>query len=104
MIVRTSATLPLRAFHTDPFGDEGRHEHVWMIKLVANGEPFLDARALREALRAFLEPLQNSDLPPHLWAAEDIAKHCLLIGTCDPIGCVVTRDGFEVEVWLDQQR
>lgn len=100
MRVRTSAIVDLRAFHTDPFGDEGRHEHVWRIKLVANGEPFLDARALREALKAFLQPLQGSDLPRELWAAEDIARYCLLIGTCDPIGCVVTRDEFEVEVWL----
>lgn len=101
MLVRTLVDADLRAFHTDPINDpsvnEGRHEHVWNIQLVFAGEPFRDARLLRKALEVFLEPYQGADLP--WWSAEEIARTVLMLGTGDPLGCVVTRPGYRVEVW-----
>jgi hypothetical protein len=99
MRVVTSVDVDLFAYHTDPLGDEGRHSHTWNIRLVFNGEPFRDARLLRRALEAFLEPYQGSDLPPEWWAGEDLAKAVLTLGTADPIGCVITRPGYRAEVW-----
>ncbi len=94
----TSVDVDLTAFHTDPVGDEGRHSHTWNVRLIFNSEPFRDARALRKALEAFLDAYQGRDLP--WWSAEEIARAVLVIGTADPIGCVVTRPGFRADVWL----
>ena len=93
----TSVDVDLRAFHTDPVGDEGRHEHVWNVQLVFHGEPFRDARLLRKALEVFLEPYQGRDLP--WWSAEEIARGVLVLGTADPVACIVTRPGYRAEVW-----
>lgn len=101
MKVRTSVDVDLRAFHTDPVNDpainEGRHEHVWNIRLVFEHDGFHDSRPLRTALIHFLAPYQGQDLP--WWSAADIARAVLTIGTADPIGCVVKRPGFREEVW-----
>jgi hypothetical protein len=101
MRVLTSVDVDLQAFHTDPHMGEGRHEHVWNIRLVFDGAPFRDARALRVALSNFLSGYQGSDLPPHLWSGEALASFVVgNLGTGDPIGCVVTRPGFQAEAWL----
>jgi hypothetical protein len=99
MRVRASVDVDLRAFHTDPHMHEGRHEHVWNVRLVYDGEPFRDARCFRAALTQFLAPYQGNDLPEEWWAAEELAKAVLCIGTGDPIGCIVSRDGFSADVW-----
>lgn len=44
MKVRTLVDVDLRAFHTDPHMDEGRHEHVWNVQAVFDGSKFADAR------------------------------------------------------------
>lgn len=93
----TSVDVDLRAYHTDPAGLEGRHEHIWNVQLVFDGEPFRDGRLLRKALEVFLEPYQGKDLP--WWSGEDIARTVLVLGTADPIGCVVTRPGYRAEAW-----
>lgn len=98
--VETCVDVDLHAFHTDPIMGEGRHAHVWNVQLIWNGEPFRDARCLRAALTEFLSPYQGKDLPPEWWAAEDLAKACLALGTGDPIGCIVTRPGFQARVFL----
>lgn len=99
--IRTAVDADLRAFHTDPTNDpsinEGRHEHVWNVQLIYEGDIFRDARCFRAALLRFLEDFQGKDLP--WWSAEDIAKAVLTIGTGDPIACVVTRPGYRAEVW-----
>ena len=92
----SAVDVDLHAFHTDPLGGEGRHEHVWNIKLVFAGEPFRDQRLLRKALEVFLEPYQGKDLP--WWSAEEIGRAVLTLGPADPIRCVVSRPGFEVVV------
>lgn len=99
MKVRTLVDVDLTAFHTDPYMGEGRHEHTWNVQLVFEGEPLRDARALREALQVFLRPMQGADLPPNLWDAEALARRCMLLGTGDPIGCIVRRPGFQAEAW-----
>lgn len=98
--VSTSVDVDLRAFHTDPHMGEGRHEHVWNVRVYwdASG-PFRDARRFRAALEQWLSPYQGNDLPPQWWAAEDLARAVLTLGTGDPIGCVVTRPGYRAEAW-----
>ncbi|UPT53183.1 hypothetical protein [Synechococcus phage Yong-M4-211] len=101
LTVRTSVDVDLRAFHTDPHMDEGRHEHVWNVRAVFDGAKFADARALRLALANLLSAYQGQDLPPELWSGESIAQMVVnVLGTGDPIGCVVTRPGFRAEAWL----
>lgn len=102
MIARDSVIAQLRAFHTDPYLDEGRHEHVWTIRLVYDASgPFRDLRAFWAALVQWLEPYQGKDLPPEWWAGRELAQAVLTIGTGAPIGCVITRpEGFRSEVWL----
>lgn len=101
MRVLTCVDVDLRAFHTDPYLDEGRHEHVWNVQAVFDGTKFADARALRTALANLLSVYQGKDLPPELWSGEDIARMVVsVLGTSDPIGCVVTRPGFQAEAWL----
>lgn len=103
MRVRTVVDADLRAFHTDPINDpavnEGRHEHVWNVQLVFDGDVFRDARPLRAALLSVLDTYQGRDLP--WWSGEDMAKAFLCIGTADPIGCIVTRPGYRAEVWRE---
>lgn len=101
MIVRTRVDVDLRAFHTDPHLGEGRHEHVWNVQAVFDGSKFADGRALRLALANLLFVYQGADLPPELWSGEAIAQFVVnVLGTGDPIGCVVTRPGFVAEAWL----
>jgi metal-sulfur cluster biosynthetic enzyme len=88
--------VDLTAWHTDPIGDEGRHQHTWNIALSYVGEPFRDQRALRKSLEVFLEPYQGTDLP--WWSAEDIGRAVLTLGTADPHTCVVSRPGYSVTV------
>lgn len=92
----SAVDVDLRAFHTDPLGGEGRHEHVWNIELEFAGEPFRDQRLLRKALETFLEPYQGKDLP--WWSSEEIGRAVLTLGTGDPIACTVKRDGFKIRV------
>lgn len=93
----TAVDVDLRAFHTDPVGGEGRHEHVWNVQLVFDGVPFRDGRLLRKALEVFLDPYQGADLP--WWSGEEIARTVLVLGTADPVGCIVTRPGYRAEAW-----
>lgn len=89
----------LRAFHTDPHLAEGRHAHTWRVRLYFDAKPFRDGRAMEVALAAFLAPFQGTDLPPALWAVEDIAEAVLrCVGTGDPTGVDVWRcDGAGCE-------
>ena len=100
MRVLTSVDVDLTAFHSDPHMNEGRHEHTWNVRVVWEGSIFRDARCFRAALEQWLSPFQGKDLPPEWWAAEDLAKAVLTLGTGDPIGCVITRPGYRAEVWL----
>jgi len=53
------------------------------------------------ALANLLSVYQDTDLPPELWSGEAIAQMVVsVLGTGDPIGCVVTRPGFVAEAWL----
>lgn len=91
----------LRAFHTDPVGDAGRHEHVWTFKPFFPSEPFVDGREREDRLSALLASWQGTDLPPDLWAAEDLAARVLMALADD--GClgieVDRRDGPGAEAW-----
>lgn len=101
MKVRTRIDVDLRAFHTDPHMDEGRHEHVWNVQLEYEGAPFRDGRAFRAALTQWLEPFQGQDLPPEWWSGEALASAVLsTLGTGDPLACIVRRPGFEAEARL----
>lgn len=101
MMVRTCVDVDLRAFHTDPYLGEGRHEHVWNVQAVFDGIKFADARALRLALANLLSVYQGADLPVEMWSGEALAQMVVdVLGTGDPIGCVVTRPGFAAEAWL----
>lgn len=99
---RTLVTEPLRAFHTDPIMDEGRHEHVWHVTAVFDGASFRDARSLKGSLRTILDAWEGKDLPAELWSAEALAAAVLqLHGNADCIGVKINRsEGFGAEVWL----
>lgn len=94
---QTAVDVDLTAYHTDPLGMEGRHAHTWNVQLVFDGFPFRDARLLRKALETFLSDYQGKDLP--WWSGEELARVVLVLGTADPIGCVVTRPGYRAEAW-----
>lgn len=92
----------LQAFHTDPRGIEGRHLHVWTVKAYVEDEPFPDERdELRPRLKALLAPYHNRDLPPELWATEDLAAW-VLTQLGEPFKCVILdrTDGCGAEVRL----
>lgn len=91
----------LNAFHTDPHLGEGRHAHTWRVRLYFTAEPFRDGRAMKVALDQYLAPLQGGDLPPEMWASEDIASVILrTLGTGDPLGVEVWRcDGAGCAAW-----
>lgn len=87
----------LTASHVDPIMGEGLHEHTWAVTAFYQLKPRRDGRAIKAALRVFLDALP-SVLPPELWAGEDIAEAVLVLANV--IGCRVTRpEGFEATVW-----
>lgn len=93
----TGVTELLTASHVDPLLGEGLHEHTWSVTAFYPSDPPRDGRALKAALRLFLDALPTV-LPPELWAGEDIAKSVLVLANC--IGARVTRpEGFEAWVW-----
>lgn len=98
---RTAVTEDLRAFHTDPHMGEGRHAHVWHVTAVFDGAVVRDARSLKGSLRLILDAWEGRDLPPDLWAAEDLAAAILQChGNADCIGVTISRDeGFGAEAW-----
>jgi hypothetical protein len=73
MRVKSTVSVVLRAWHTDPTGVEGRHRHDWRVTAVFDAVPRIDGRDRRRHLAGLLAPWQGADLPPELWAAEDLA-------------------------------
>lgn len=94
----SGVTEPLTARHNDPLGLEGEHQHTWLVTAFVPSEPRRDARALKAALRMFLDALP-AVLPPELWAGEDIAKAVLVLANVVSVR-VVRAEGFEAQVWL----
>jgi len=91
----------LTAKHRDPHLGEGLHEHTWAVTAYWPSEPFRDGRALKAALRHFLDALPDAsgELPPELWSGEAIAKAVLVLA--NTVGARVTRsEGYEAQVWL----
>lgn len=87
------ASAQLTAKHRDPIMDEGLHEHTWAFTVFWPSKPFRDLRVMREALTAILLPFQGADLPPELWAAEDLAAMVLkVMGVI--VGVKVERPGI----------
>ena len=98
---RIWVSVDLQAWHTDPILGEGRHEHTWIVKAWFAADPFRDQRSLRASLSAILDAWQGRDLPPELWAAEDLAAAILQAhGNADCIGVTIERPGFGAEAWL----
>ncbi len=91
----------LTAWHTDPIMGEGRHSHTWRVTAFFNAEPFRDGRSLKASLSLILAAWEGQDLPPELWAAEDLAAAVLqLHGNADCIGVRIEREeGFGAEAW-----
>lgn len=92
----------LTAWHTDTLMDEGRHQHTWRVTAYFNAMPFKDGRSLKVSLKSILATWEGGDLPPNLWAAEDLAEAILhLHGNGDCIGVRIEREeGFGAEAWL----
>lgn len=87
----TSAQLT--ASHRDLIMSVGLHEHTWTITVFWPSQPFRDLRSMREGLAAILHPFQGTELPPELWASEDIAA--MVMGTMGVIvGVKVERPGI----------
>lgn len=97
----------LTAWHTDPHLGEGRHQHTWRVTAYFNSAPFRDGRSLKASLCLILAPWDGADLPPELWASEDLAAAVLaaavlqLHGNADCIGVRVEREeGFGASVGI----
>lgn len=98
-------TASLTAFHTDPFMDEGLHQHTWFVTAFFLSEPFRDGRSVKAQLETVLKNLASADgeLPDTLWSQENIAKCVLKLCPAAVIGVRVTRaEGFECWVWSEQ--
>ncbi len=90
----------LTAWHTDPHMGEGRHQHTWRVTAYFPARPFRDGRVLKAALVTVLGAWQDADLPPQLWAAEELAVAIWrLLGNC--CGVRIERDeGFGAAVGI----
>jgi hypothetical protein len=89
------ATEPLTAWHTDPHMGEGRHQHTWLVSAFWPSKPLRDGRSIKASLRAILDIWEGADLPPELWASEDLAAAVLqLHGNGLVCGVKVERPGF----------
>jgi hypothetical protein len=90
------AAVDLVAYHTDPIGDEGRHQHTWTVTAWKPAEPWFDLRALREALKAVLQAIApGGELPPELWSSEAIARVVFIIEGV--VRVTIDRPGFRVD-------
>lgn len=97
--VRIGCRARLTAQHRDLIMDEGLHEHTWTFTAWFEGKPFRDLRSQRAALQTVLAPYQGTELPPEMWASEDMAQmFAKVLGGC--IGVTVERDDFVAEVKL----
>lgn len=97
MLSRLSgAEIVFTAFHTNPMGNEGRHEHTWRVTAWKCADPWFDLTTLREALRAVLDSLRDGDdLKPRFWSNEAIAD---VVMTLEGVRRVtIDRDGFRVD-------
>lgn len=72
-------SVQLTASHRDLIMDEGLHEHTWTLTVFWKRKPHRDLRVMREGLKAILHPFQGTELPPALWAAEDLCD--MILGT-----------------------
>lgn len=93
----SGVTECLIAKHFDPHMGEGLHEHTWRVTAFYASEPFRDGRAIKAALRAFLDalPNQNGALPDHLWSGEALARATSSV-LANIVLCHVWREeGFE---------
>lgn len=97
----------LRAFHTDPYMDEGRHTHTWKVIVFTSAKPFRDGRSIRASLRTILDVWEGKDLPPELWSDHDLACYVLastiwrIHGNADCCGVRVEREeGFGASVGI----
>jgi len=99
VISRVAAIATLTALHRDLIMDEGLHEHTWTFTAWFHGKPFRDLRSQRSALRQVLAPYQGVELPPEMWAQEDMAEMFARL-LCDCVGVSVSRADYLAEVWL----
>lgn len=71
-----------RAWHDDPLGLEGRHEHVWEVTAWFAPPNRVDARCYLAALRTLLERWNGTVLPPEMAWNEDIARVVGTLANC----------------------
>jgi hypothetical protein len=96
---RVAVSAQLTASHRDLIMDEGLHEHTWTFWAWFDSKPFRDLRTQRVALETVLAPYQGKELPPEMWAQEDMAEmFAKVLANC--IGVTVERPGFRAECWL----
>jgi hypothetical protein len=96
---RIGVSAQLTASHRDTIMSEGVHEHTWTFWAWFPAKPFRDLRSQKLALETLLEPFQGKELPPEMWAGEDMAAmFAKVLEGC--IGVSVERPGFRAEVWL----
>lgn len=99
----SGVTASMTALHTDPYMDEGTHQHTWVVTAFYAAEPFRDGRAIKAQLTAILANFPGKDglLPAELWSQEDIAKTLLRLMSGNIVGIRITRaEGFETWAWL----
>jgi hypothetical protein len=98
----SGVTASMTAFHTDPYMNEGTHQHTWHVTAFYPAKPFRDGRAIKAMLGKVLSvlPDENGLLPDRLWSQEDIAKAVLQLMTGSVFGVRITREeGFETWIW-----
>jgi hypothetical protein len=102
-VSRTGVSIAFTACHVDRIMTEGEHEHTWRITAWFPGEPFRDARALREQLRMTVAAWPNADgvLPEELWSGEQMAAQLMnVLMNCIGIDIDRPDEGFHVRARL----